>query len=853
MNRTRTSKNAKRLLVWLLLLTTVFGLLPMAAFADEAGEPVVSEEPVQEPEPSSEPTEAPSEPTQEPTQEPEPEQPGNAVVTIECDEEQPEDELLAEEISFNYAEKTQSVRLSNGEFQRIFLLDCGRKYFAPDEVKAIIDQLQENHYTHIELAFGNDALRFILNDMSLTANGKDYTSAEVTDAIVYGNQQFCLNNKKGTSVSSAAWSQTDMEYIIDYAGKHGIKVIPLFNAPGHMYAVIKAMENLGLTNAGSKVGYADSSPNWGLDVTNPAAVNFVQALVEKYIAYFAGKGCTMFNIGADESGINKDNYSAYAQLVNSHAAMVQNSGMVAMAFNDGIYNPSYTGYLNGVEFDNNIVISYWTYSNYATAQSLADKKFVINSTHNNWYYVLGNNNSNWAGYYTAINNMKTVKCNAVDSGITTNSGCTLAVWCDNPYVDYNANSSNVKTLISTFASENSGYFVAPQKPVLTASKSDIAVGDTVTLTLSNYEGNVNWSCDKPDVLSLEQGNSNSVTATALSVGTAAVTATMADGEAVTISINVAETVFNGETEAVDLYLDGEVTKTYTPKGQFEYVEDADLLDADGNVIAKYSVKRTPSTEAVFQEAKSVSTGNSYVIKNSDGSYKTQTGGTTKSLNEAARWTLSQSYGNYYLKSGDYYLYYSNVGWNSNSGWKVTTTRQVVYLKSETIYGNYSWYNDSYSNELKTLGTVTESTVAKDEIIFTAVNAGTRSVIIGDVKYNVTVHAADLSEVTLPIQLWITDNTIEADGLNAGTTGSGWIGSEGKVRYINVPAVAKNDSASINSEQGMAVVDAFAAAGMGNPVVRYENGGTRFIAPQSGKPAMELAFWTGRIRKGFFTW
>lgn len=304
MNRTRTSKNAKRLLVWL-LLTTVFGLLPMAAFADEAGEPVVSEEPVQEPEPSSEPTEAPSEPTQEPTQEPEPEQPGNAVVTIECDEEQPEDELLAEEISFNYAEKTQSVRLSNGEFQRIFLLDCGRKYFAPDEVKAIIDQLQENHYTHIELAFGNDALRFILNDMSLTANGKDYTSAEVTDAIVYGNQQFCLNNKKGTSVSSAAWSQTDMEYIIDYAGKHGIKVIPLFNAPGHMYAVIKAMENLGLTNAGSKVGYADSSPNWGLDVTNPAAVNFVQALVEKYIAYFAGKGCTMFNIGADESGISQ--------------------------------------------------------------------------------------------------------------------------------------------------------------------------------------------------------------------------------------------------------------------------------------------------------------------------------------------------------------------------------------------------------------------------------------------------------------------------------------------------------------------------------------------------------------------
>lgn len=171
MNRTRTSKNAKRLLVWLLVLTMVFSLLPMAAFADETVvEPVVSEEPVQETEPSK-PTEAPSEPSEEPTQEPEtspePEQPGNAVVTIEGDEEQPEDEMLAAEIPFNYAEKTQSVRLSNGEFQRIFLLDCGRKYFTTTEVKAIIDELQKNHYTHIELAFGNDALRFILNDSRL--------------------------------------------------------------------------------------------------------------------------------------------------------------------------------------------------------------------------------------------------------------------------------------------------------------------------------------------------------------------------------------------------------------------------------------------------------------------------------------------------------------------------------------------------------------------------------------------------------------------------------------------------------------------------------------------------------------
>ena len=832
MNRTGTSKNAKRLLVWILTLTMMFSLLPMAAFADETVvEPVVSEESVQETEPSSEPTEEPS---------PEPEESVEEDPTDEPTDEVLIDEYAAEdEIAFNYIEKAQNVRLSSSEFQRIFLLDCGRKYFTTTEVKAIINQLQENHYTHIELAFGNDALRFILDDMSLTANGKNYTSTEVTAAIEYGNQQFCSE----TSASSNAWSQTDMDDIISYAGKHGIKVIPLFNAPGHMYAVIKAMEDLGLTNVGSKVGDAESSPNWGLDVTNPAAVNFVQALVQKYITYFAGKGCTMFNIGADESGINASNYSAYAQLVNSHAAMVQNSGMVAMAFNDGIYNPSYIGNLNGVEFDNNIVISYWTYNNYAKAQSLADKGFVINSTHNNWYYVLGKNNNNWAGYNTAINNMNTVKCTDVDSDYTTDSGCTLAVWCDNPYVDYSANSSNVKTLISTFASENPDYFVAPQNPVLTADKSDVAVGETVTLTLSNYDGNVAWSCDNTEVLSLAQGNSSSVTATALSVGTATVTAAMADGEATTISINVAETVFDGETEPVDLYLDGEVTKTYTPQGKFEYVEKADLLDADGNVIAKYSVTNTTGTEAAFQEAKSVSTGNSYVIKNADGSYMTQTGGTTYNLDEAAQWEFFSNRGSYYLRSGSNYLRYS-------SGWKVTEkATQVGYYREGTIYGSrdYNFFTGyTYSNPL-TLGTVTAGTEAKDEIIFTAVNAGTSSVIIGDVKYNVTVHAADLSKVTLPIQLWITDNTIEASGDYAGVTnGTGWGGSSGTARYINVPAAAKNDSSSINSEQGMTVVDAFAAAGMKDPIVRYEYGGTRYVAEQEDKPALEHAFWTGRI-------
>lgn len=120
---------------------------------------------------------------------------------------------------------------SNDGFKRIVHIDCGRKYFRAADLKKIIDYAAENYYTDVELAFGNDGLRFLLDDMSLTANGTLYDSNKVTSAIQKGNKAFY---DAGTN----ELTESEMTDIISYAREKGIGIIPMFDAPGHLQAVV---------------------------------------------------------------------------------------------------------------------------------------------------------------------------------------------------------------------------------------------------------------------------------------------------------------------------------------------------------------------------------------------------------------------------------------------------------------------------------------------------------------------------------------------------------------------------------------------------------------------------------------
>lgn len=383
--------------------------------------------------------------------------------------------------------ETGASSSARNDFMRVFHLDCGRKYFSVAEIKSLIDTASAANYTHIELAVGNDSLRFLLDDMSVTVDGKTYASDDVKTQIHNGN----VNYYDAGSVNEL--SQSDMDAIIAYAQSKNISIIPLINTPGHMDAILSAATSL----TGVNCSAYDSVRT--IDVANTTAVAFTQALLQKYINYFAGKGCGYFNMGADEYANDKTDgfaalikdkkYGNFVSYVNAVAAQIVAAGMTPIAFNDGIYYNSNT---SGGEFSKDIVVSYWTtgWTGYtpAPASFIADKGHKILNTNDAWYYVLADKVTAYT-YKHAQNGVVNTPVTSVrgdKNGSVTPIGAMICFWCDDPKPEYNANEQGyVKGLMQTLSNSNSDYFTPVVPQVETAHRGQtLTVGNSSVLRLS---------------------------------------------------------------------------------------------------------------------------------------------------------------------------------------------------------------------------------------------------------------------------------------------------------------------------------------------------------------------------------
>lgn len=334
------------------------------------------------------------------------------------------------------AVQAAETQAADSSFMKIFHLDCGRKYFTKDWILALINEISAAGYTHLQLAIGNDGMRFLLDDMSLTVGDKTYSSEDVAAAIHAGNVAY--DNRQSYTPEKDELTESEMNAIISYAASKGITVIPLINNPGHMDAILSAATSL----TGTSCSYNRSVTT--IDLGNEDAVAFTKAFLTKYVKYFAAKGCTHFGIGADEYAndvystgsmgfgklVKDGNYDKFISYVNSVAALVKAAEMKPVAFNDGFY---FNGNTTSGTFSTDIVISFWTsgWGGYQseTASQLAARGHQMINTNGDFYYVLGKSDKFDSGYDYASNFSNTA---FMGSTVSNPAGATFCVWCDYP-------------------------------------------------------------------------------------------------------------------------------------------------------------------------------------------------------------------------------------------------------------------------------------------------------------------------------------------------------------------------------------------------------------------------------------
>lgn len=310
--------------------------------------------------------------------------------------------------------------------ERIFMLDCARKYLTPEWIKRLIDEISAAGFNVLQIHFGEEMGHRLESKKFPWLAGGDHS------LCVFGVANGMPENN-GKYIT-----QDEMREIVRYAISHGVEVIPSFDSPGHMnYAVKKYNTHYGrdIGNyfhkdggrhivSGSSIYKEESatSHSRGIDISNPEAVAFAKELYTEYGRFFRELGCVKFDMGGDELlgfGDSVDNsipkwqnlehwdayakkltgnpcavaYDAFVAYMNDIAGLLYSIGYESVRmWNDDAYRYADTGWREVVGLDKSIEIQYWTHitnDGKNTAQFYIDKGHKIhNFAYEYSYYTL---------------------------------------------------------------------------------------------------------------------------------------------------------------------------------------------------------------------------------------------------------------------------------------------------------------------------------------------------------------------------------------------------------------------------------------------------------------------------------
>ena len=787
MNQTKKHTTSKKLLALLLALIMTVSLLPMSVFAAEMG----AETPVVEGQ-----TQQDAAPVQEPEADNGEE---DADVQPAEDDADAADDGVAAFAADGVAVQTDATLES-----RIVHLDCGRKYFSVDYIKAVLKTMAENGFNQLELAFGNGGLRFVLDEMDIKSGDSTlHNSADVKAAILEGNKNF-YDDPNGNALT-----ETDMKAIITYANKVGVEIVPLLNMPGHMDGIL-----------GSSLfsQYKLSGSDGSLDLNNFYAIDFSLALLKLYVDWFKTYGnSNYFNFGADEYGqgirnpyiessVAKVTYNQLISYMNDCADVIEGQSMVARCFNDFVcYNKRTTCNLYKT-----VQVCYWSNqwngSEYNTPDVIQNAGYTMINTNQKWYFVPSK--ADEYGKSTVLSNFNSfdvTKYQNIKSGYnptsttyteipvgTTNVGAMFCVWCDTPSVDVAL--SDVQELIAAMADANPSYFTkktVPEEPETPVIKQDdttvsdgkvqVAMGATTTLTLSGG-ATATWSSSNEKILTLKAvsatraavQSTNAVQVVPVATGTATVTAKLDDGTKLSTDVTVTAapekekeyvTVQQGKTsdtyeqtgDHTGAYSDeyAAVTTTTETEPAGKRYESAKLAAGTFYISNAFSVQDNATlSELTFENAGS----GQYYIKDSDGQY------VYPDATYSYGWSYSVSTGKTAVnvtKNTDGSVTISKAVSQSYYVWTYNTTAYLT-ISGSTFSASGNSSNIYLYNQVNVPGDT------KTSITFKGLQlVEDRVYTIGNVEYHVTVTKIDPSQYTVDINLWITNGGVVPTGWSAG--------------------------------------------------------------------------------------
>lgn len=811
----------KKLFSVLLALIMVAGLLPASVLAEGEGNADSTPAPTEavQPTESAEPTTPTETETPEVTEVPEP-TPENPATTVEPTQGEPTAEPTDEGImpaNVMPVQANVAARDTSGDdYYRIVHLDCGRKYFDVNYIKGIIDTMYLNGYNQLQLAFGNGGLRFILDGMS----------QELKDAIAQGNKKFYdstaneLTQAEMTEIISYAKGKNiEIVPLLNMPGHmDGILSSDKYSE----YKLSGSEGSLDLNNENAVAFgkelltmYVEYFKTQGCKFFNFGADEYGQGIRNPYI----------------ESNVAKVSYSQLINYMNACADIIENAGMTARCFNDFVCYNRRTDCELKKSVQVCYWSNQWNGSEYNTVDVINNAGYKLINTNQKWYFVPSKAEEygkatvldNFKTFdVTKFQNIKSGwnSTSTTYSQITggNNVGAMFCVWCDTPSVAVDL--SDVKELIAAMADANPTYFTKVTIPNTTVGNATTADNDTVRVTGPNLaalkcetatvtiqgaaEGKIaaynvtpstadntytgeaevrikipaEWDSSKVNAFIV--GNDSTVnditgkTEDGWYVFTAPHFSVMGIYEkAATTEVGGTITIVEGKEEV--LTVDGEVAKNkigdpadtaVAIKTGVEYgtkpgegtqftlgnkitTGDGVISDGNGNYLVVSEKGEISNTKEIADATVFNVTSSGYLTTY----YTIQVKGRNQYLtinnnnklaiqNSSSPWYYYNGYGFYQQKGRNYYYLKFNNGWTASTG---NGTSGYLYKRADS-----------------------PNLVDITKITFKGIKSGTTTVTIAGVEYNIEVKAAELENVVLPINLWITNTGVVPTNWSNGT-------------------------------------------------------------------------------------